>query len=225
MCLEDLCFCFKFPVVFPRRMMTSVRHETEPMQNGRMQKFISRSLTKCLVPIPMLLQLTITWCHQKNNNKVHLLRQHNVLHKFEQGSMNTSSFSLLFPYANIYWLRDYGSRHLMWCNRGWVFWSLSETTCNQSGYEPLNLENGSKAQWFSTPPFHPEIWITQLPNRTQDKLKGWCIFSWYSIKDPFKIQVLTAQKFSRSNQHPRPRFRLPRSNSHTDCSILIGCIL
>ena len=33
----------------------------------------------------------------------------------------------------------------------------------------------------------------RLPNRKQDKLKGWCFFSWHSIKDPFKIQVLTAK--------------------------------
>ena len=41
--------------------------------------------------------------------------------------------------------------------------------------------------------FHPEIRIARLPNRTPDKLKGRRFFSWHSIEDAFKIQVLTAE--------------------------------
>ena len=59
----------------------------------------------------------------------------------------------------------------------------------QSGYEPLKLEVDSS----SAKQIFPEIWIARLPNWTQDKLKGWCFFSWHKIKDPFKIQVLTAR--------------------------------
>ena len=80
---------------------------------------------------------------------------------------------------------------------------LSKT--NKSGYEPLNLENGSKAPSTFSPrnlkrqaDFQPEIWITRLPNQTQDKLRSWCFFSWHSIEDLFKIQVLTAIWFSRN---------------------------
>ena len=46
--------------------------------------------------------------------------------------------------------------------------------------------------------FHPEIRIARLPNRTPGKLKGWCFFSWHSIKAPFKNQVLIAKYFSRN---------------------------
>ena len=61
---------------------------------------------------------------------------------------------------------------------------------DQNGYEPLNVENGL-LQCLAD--FHPEIWIARLPNQTEDKLKGRCFFLWHSIKDPFKIQVLTAK--------------------------------
>ena len=38
-------------------------------------------------------------------------------------------------------------------------------------------------------------WITLLPNRTQDKLKGWCFFSWHSIEDPFKSKCQSPNNF------------------------------
>ena len=42
--------------------------------------------------------------------------------------------------------------------------------------------------------FQPEIRIAWLPNQTPDKLKGWQSLE----EDPFKIQVLTAEQFSRN---------------------------
>ena len=68
-------------------------------------------------------------------------------------------------------------------------------------YSSYKGDKGGKLifdRFSAKPIFHPEIRIAWLPNRTTDKLKGWRLFSWYSIEDPFKIQALTAIKFSRN---------------------------
>ena len=41
--------------------------------------------------------------------------------------------------------------------------------------------------------FHLDIPFTRLGNRTPDKLKGLCFFSWHSILHPFKMKVLTSK--------------------------------
>lgn len=53
--------------------------------------------------------------------------------------------------------------------------------------------------------FHPAIWISRLPNRTPDKLKDKCFFSWHSIaiEDSFKIQVQIIREMQLSE---RPAF-------------------
>ena len=47
-------------------------------------------------------------------------------HNYDLKNEEYTCISLLFPYANIYWLRDCGSKTLMSCNSGRVFWSLAE---------------------------------------------------------------------------------------------------
>ena len=60
---------------------------------------------------------------------------------------------------------------------------------------------------FSTAPapsrFSPRnLMITGLSNRTPDKLKAWCFFSWHSIEAPFKIQVPNNMGEIRCLLHP-----------------------
>ena len=70
-----------------------------------------------------------------------------------------------------------------------VGFALTLTTRNEKDLGGMLIFDSSSAKQIFTQKFG----IALLPNRTQDKLKGRCFFSWHSIEDPFKIQVLTAK--------------------------------
>ena len=83
---------------------------------------------------------------------------------------------------------------------------------------------------------HPEIWSAKQIFTQKFESPGFQIehkINWkvdassrgIQSKVSANHQIIFEKCSFRSNQHLRPRFPLPKSNSHAVCSTLIGCIL
>ena len=117
------------------------------------------------------------------------MRDSTACHFFCKNLKLSEEFKIMISSLTVYSLQKFCSSKwriwTIWWALQWLLLHVMRTRSQEwkAHFRPLQRQAN----------FPLEIWIAWLPNRTIDKLKGWCFFSWHSIEDLLKIQVLTVK--------------------------------